>query len=110
MSLIHSSRVPDALRSKLDETDCFKAIVANQSEGKFSERTWVVEFAREAQGAIEAWLFLPSDPGRDARVIEHIHLTVHPDKSETVVNMCFLHAGAERVVVTHHLHGAKSSN
>lgn len=110
MSLTHSAHVPDALRAKLDETDCLKAIRANQDDFAMTHRHWTVEYAREDRGVLEAWLFLEKEPGRDAAVIEHIHLTVHPDKSETTVSVAFLVAGPDRVRVKHHAHGVVSPN
>ena len=109
MPLNHSKRVAPELQAKLEETDCFKAMRANQSDFGF-DHVWTVEYARGERGVMEAWLFRDKEPGRDAAVIEHIHLTVYPDRSEETVVVSFLNAGPERVRVTRKAHGERSPN
>jgi hypothetical protein len=110
MPLDYSKDVPAELHAKLDATDCFKAMRANEADFPSFRKTWVVEYAREKERVLEAWLFAYADPSRDARPQEHIHLTVYPDKSEATFSLHFLIAGDDRLKATHRPHGVKSPN
>ena len=78
---------------------------ANMSE--HGERlTWRVEHMRELHGCLEVWLF-GNDPGV-ALPQQHIHVTVHPDRTESAINMHFLIAGDDRVLAKDYPHGASS--
>jgi hypothetical protein len=110
MSLDYSPAVLEPLRVKLEETDFFKAIRANESDFASMQLRWVVEYAREGDGVLEAGFFGYEAGTPHARPNEHIHLTVHPDKSETTVRLQFALVGRDRMKITHRRRGEASPN
>jgi hypothetical protein len=105
MSISYSTTIPQSLRDRFEATDRCKAIRANQD---VFDSSWDVEHIRELHGCLEAWLFRRS-PGA-AQPEEHIHVTVHPDRTESVVGIHFRIAGGDRLRVQDYPHGPTSPN
>jgi hypothetical protein len=105
MSITYSATISQSLRDRFETTDRCKPIRANQS---VSGSSWDVEHIRELRGCLEAWLFRRS-PGK-AQPDEHIHVTLHPDRSESVVGIHFGIAGGDRLRTQDYPHGPASPN
>ena len=106
MFIQYSVQVSQPLRDRFEKTDACKNMVTSAADharhhGKYPH--YVVEYARELDGWLEAWLFEYSDSGH---ALAHTHVTVKPDGDEVVVKLSFTRPGADRFKVTGHHHAA----